>query len=284
MSAADPLVSVVVPTFDRTEFLAQALRSVAAQTYNEWEVVVVDDGSPDPDAVDAVVASAVNARVIHQSNGGLPVARNAGLAASRGEFIAFLDDDDVWAPDKLHKQLAALQKSPDALGCYCSGWYLAEDSSRLGQWETPLSGREQQLSGRSPLFRVVPALVRRTALELYGGFDPLLPTAEDNELALRLLQFGSFIGIRDSLYGIRRHARNKTIQDSRRNANVHVAVLREHLALAVARGDMDTAVLLRENLARSARASQRVRLRRLGGSARGIATRSIRRLTPPRRS
>ena len=105
------LVSVVLPVKDGEQHLAGALESVCAQTYEAVEVVVVDDGSTDRSA--EVARSFAGVRVISQPNAGAPVARNRGVSESRGEFVAFLDHDDEWAPSKLKMQVAQLVDKPD---------------------------------------------------------------------------------------------------------------------------------------------------------------------------
>src|SRR4249920_2954185 len=95
-----PLVSVVIPTYNDDRFVGEALRSVFAQTYDNIEVVVVDDGSSD-DSVKVARSFGEKVRVIQQSNAGSAVARNRGMTAARGEFISFLDADDYWLADKV---------------------------------------------------------------------------------------------------------------------------------------------------------------------------------------
>ena len=108
MSDAWPVVSVIVPAYDQQEFLVRCLDSIAAQSYEgEVEVIVVDDGSPDESAAVAR-AHASSPRVIEQENGGVSSARNAGIMASRGEYLAFLDADDFWHEDKLRDQMSEI--------------------------------------------------------------------------------------------------------------------------------------------------------------------------------
>jgi len=108
------LVSVVLPTFNRGYCLERAIRSVLGQTYPDWELIVVDDGSTDD--TQAVLESFKDSRIRvfrHSVNRGVAAGRNTGLAAARGDFIAFLDSDDEWRPDKLTKQLGVMTRAPD---------------------------------------------------------------------------------------------------------------------------------------------------------------------------
>src|SRR4029079_2498347 len=103
MSDENPLVSVIVPVYNGERYLREALESVFAQTYRAIEVIVVDDGSPDDSGT--IGQSFPEVRYIHQTNQGVAAARNNGIEAARGEFFAFLDQDDLWVPEKLNVQV-----------------------------------------------------------------------------------------------------------------------------------------------------------------------------------
>lgn len=107
----NPLVSVIVPCYNQSHFLADALASLRAQTYPHWECIIIDDGATDDTAsvADALAATDSRVRVVHQSNRGLAGARNRGLGEARGEFVQFLDADDLLAPDKFERQLQVLE-------------------------------------------------------------------------------------------------------------------------------------------------------------------------------
>lgn len=118
-----PVVSIVIPHFDRIEKLTATLRMLLDQTLTDWEVIVVDDASPiDPTAAVVAIVALPRGRVIRlATNGGPALARNIGVAEARGRFIAFLDSDDVWHPAKLERQVAAASAhaDPDRVLCYC---------------------------------------------------------------------------------------------------------------------------------------------------------------------
>ncbi len=114
-----PLVSIIIPThISRPPFLAEALASVIAQDWTNWEVIVVDDGSPDPGALAELVNVDGRIRVVRQDRGGVARARNRGLAHARGDLVAFLDYDDVWYPRHLSTAVEALAAGPGVVAAY----------------------------------------------------------------------------------------------------------------------------------------------------------------------
>src|SRR5262249_58180797 len=117
LSTSQPLVSVIIPAFDRATWVGEAIASVLAQTYPHLELIVVDDGSHD--ATSEVVQELGQALTyIRQAHAGVSAARNRGVAASRGVMVAFLDSDDLWLPRKIAAQVALLQQQPQTQACY----------------------------------------------------------------------------------------------------------------------------------------------------------------------
>src|SRR5919106_1718045 len=114
VSSAVPSVSVVIAAYNASRTLPQTLKSLRAQTLREFDAVIVDDGSTDETAAIAASTGDDRIKVVTQRNAGVSAARNRGAAETRGEFLSFLDADDLWTPDKLASQLAALRASPDA--------------------------------------------------------------------------------------------------------------------------------------------------------------------------
>lgn len=108
----DPAVSVVIPVFNRRQHLEEAVGSVEAQTFASWELIVVDDGSTDDTAEALGSIAGRGHRVLRRANGGCGAARNTGIAAARGRFVAFLDSDDLWPAGKLERQVAVLEAEP----------------------------------------------------------------------------------------------------------------------------------------------------------------------------
>ncbi len=205
-----PLVSIVIPTRNRADLLGRTLRAACAQLEVDLEIVVVDDGSTD--ATSQVVAGARDPRVRYIRNDaamGVSATRNRGIAAATGDWISFLDDDDLWAPEKLTRQLTAA----DRAGAH---WVYAGDVN--------VDERLRVLSGGPPLSpdAVVDLLprwnpiasggsnvvVRSEVLARVGGFDATLRRTEDWDLWIRIARTGAPACVRQPLVAYRFHAGN----------------------------------------------------------------------------
>lgn len=185
-----PTVSVIIPAYNAARYLAETLASALGQTLTDIEVIVVDDGSKDNTA--EVVRAFPAVRYVHQQNAGVSAARNKGAAHARGEFLAFLDSDDLWHPDKLRQQVEALRQHPDSV---FSRTEAVSDPSRQaaiqnGQREP---GAPHELipdfhtSFLVPYLTTSTVMVRRSAFEQAKGFDTSLRIAEDVDFYLRVL-------------------------------------------------------------------------------------------------
>ncbi|MEI2779520.1 MAG: glycosyltransferase family A protein [Tetrasphaera sp.] len=207
-----PLIDVVVATNRCSPFLAETLDSVLAQTWTHWRLTLVDDGSPDPEANAAALSAVSRARIVRQRPAGLAAARNTGIAATTGEFLVFLDDDDTWEPERLERQAVALQASPDAVAACSGGSYIAADGTPFGEgWHARPAATSTFLRGLAELPRITTLMVRRSAIVAVGGFDPRYSSAEDIDLALKLVRLGQVIPIDEPLVRYRRHSDNMTV-------------------------------------------------------------------------
>ena len=135
MSGSLPVVSVVVPVFRSERFVADTIRSVLAQTLGDFELIVVDDGSPDRSIAICRTFSDPRIRYEHQANRGLAAARNAGIRSARGRFVAFLDSDDLWAPGKLAHHVAHLESRPEVGVSYGYSMFIDENGERMGSYQ-----------------------------------------------------------------------------------------------------------------------------------------------------
>jgi GT2 family glycosyltransferase len=184
-----PLVSVVIPAYNAAWCVRKAIDSVLAQDFRHFEVIVVNDGSTD-DTAAVLSAYGDLIRVVHQANGGMSSARNAGIRAARGELIAFLDSDDWWLPGKLGCQVELMRARPD-VGFTSAAARVEDPEGRLvnlwgcGQWDGSFLAHLFQnnggIAGGSSAL-----MVRRAVLESTGGYDETLGGVEDADLWMRL--------------------------------------------------------------------------------------------------
>jgi glycosyltransferase involved in cell wall biosynthesis len=181
-----PQVSVIIPTYNRGWIIKEAIDSVLAQDYKDFELIVVDDGSTDNTS--GILASyGNNIRVHFQENKGVSAARNRGIAEASGQFIAFLDSDDLWLPRKLFTQVDFFDQMPNALICQTEEIWI-----RNGQRVNPKK-RHKKPSGMIfepslELCLVSPSavMIRRSLFGKVGEFDVTLPACEDYDLWLRI--------------------------------------------------------------------------------------------------
>jgi glycosyltransferase involved in cell wall biosynthesis len=192
-----PLISVCIPAFRADRYLEAALRSVADQTYAHWEVIVTEDGSKDrAEEIVHAFGHTVQQTVVynrHDVNRGLPATRNTGIAAARGQWVAFLDADDLWAPDHLEALVAASQ------GEWCdlafSGSILHDDATwKMIEVREPTVDDLQDLSVAlySGKLSIMPSsvMIRRDAFSHFGPISAEFPICNDTEYWLRLLSRG----------------------------------------------------------------------------------------------
>jgi glycosyltransferase involved in cell wall biosynthesis len=182
------MVSVVIPTYNSGAFLREAIQSVLSQTYVDFEVVVVDDGSTDN--TESVVHSfGDQVRYVKQQNQGAGAARNQGIKRSQGEYVAFLDADDLWLPGKLREQIPLLDRDPE-LGLVYSDWAVVPEQGEV----QPSYLRNQPAAAGYVFDELVQcgfiltsgAIVRRSCLDDVGSFDETLSIAQDYDLWLRI--------------------------------------------------------------------------------------------------
>lgn len=207
-------VSIIVPVFRDVHFLPTALRSVLAQTHRDFEVLVVDDGSPED------VRSAVKPFLGHeavqflaQSNGGVSAARNLGLRQARGNYVAFLDHDDEWHSNKLELQLAALAARPAAALCHAGVRYVDAAGAPLAS-HSPIAEDIQgsclaRMMLGNPIITSSVLMRRDVALEL-EGFDLRLHYAEDYDLWLRVARQWELVYVDQPLVDYRVHSSSAT--------------------------------------------------------------------------
>jgi glycosyltransferase involved in cell wall biosynthesis len=192
-----PTVSVIIPTRNRHALLARALQSVAAQTVAPVQLIVVDDASGDQTALVAGASPGLPLQYVKLDRpGGGAVARNRGISAATGDFVAFLDDDDCWAPTKLREQVDAMSGSSSIL-CYTGKRAMVSGGGRsYYSFKRPrYSDQSTSIMADNYIGITSSVLVRRDALQRIGGFDESLPAFQDWDVYIRLLSNGAAVGI-----------------------------------------------------------------------------------------
>ena len=198
-----PAVSIITPTYNRPDLLSEAIQSVQAQTFNDWEMLIIDDGS-EPSAQSTVdMFGDPRLRYVQLSHVGRSAARNQGLELARGEYIGFLDDDDLYHPNKLELEIACFQSNPyaDIVG---SGYRITGKTGKVISTYRPWL-KKPEISEDNCLFGVplitCSVLVRRQAIERMGRwFDPSLDLRQDADFFIRLFLAGArFIWLREVL-------------------------------------------------------------------------------------
>jgi glycosyltransferase involved in cell wall biosynthesis len=223
--AEQPLVSCIVPIWNRAAYLTEALDSILAQTYQPIELLVVDDGSTDGSERIAA-AYGQQLRLIRQAHAGPSAARNTGLVAARGSFVAFLDSDDRWHPEKLARQMARFVERPELELCIC--WV-------QNFWEPELAAeakryRHHRRAKPVPGYVAAALLARRAAFERVGPFDERLVFGDGPEWFVRAHRRGLLLDVVPEVLLYRRlHSSNYTRVAESAARDQYLDLLREHL-------------------------------------------------------
>jgi glycosyltransferase involved in cell wall biosynthesis len=234
-----PAVSVVIPTYNRARTVGNAIQSVMAQTFGNWELLVIDDGSTDD--TQGVVSAFRDKRLrFHRldRNRGQSAARNTGINLARGTYVSFLDSDDEWLPEKLAKEVAAFEAGGEAVGLvYCGKELYDSDGHFLRQRLPTFEGDVyRRLLDGDLIGSCSRVALRKSVLEVVGGFDETLPSYEDWDLWLRAAKVSKVASVPICL--VRRHLSGAQISGSLRTIyEGRSRVVEKH------RADFDTAQL-----------------------------------------
>jgi glycosyltransferase involved in cell wall biosynthesis len=226
-SSETPLISVVTPTHGRPQWLAEAIQSVLAQTVQEFELIVVDDASPEPVAI----PEHPRVRLIRRDeNGGAAAARNTGVDAARGKYLMFLDDDDAYTPSRLELGLRGMERGPVGV---CRIWTLGVPIGGDDKLDAHLRHNEnRRLDGRVGdviLNGLPPHLGQLTiARDAFLPFEPRFKTAEDIEWWLRAAQTLPVVTVPEVGYLKRRHATSRLNYQHQVRMDSNLLLLREH--------------------------------------------------------
>jgi|SoiMetStandDraft_5_1073268.scaffolds.fasta_scaffold02755_3 glycosyltransferase involved in cell wall biosynthesis len=233
MDGTRPQVTVVMAVYKRAQFLREAIDSVLAQTFKDWELILVEDGSHVAEAIANEYGGRV--RYVWQEHQGVSRARNLGAAMGSAPWIAFLDDDDLWLPHKLERQLWAVESTPEVALVHTDHLFRHDDGSeRPGPRRTPAADVPSGWVSRALFLEnfiiTSSTLVRRQAFELVGGFDAELRLVEDYDLWIRISRRFPVTFIPERLTIYRVHDANMTRQGDLRDALASVQALHGLLA------------------------------------------------------
>ncbi|MDI6765245.1 MAG: glycosyltransferase family A protein [Bacteroidota bacterium] len=189
-TTSEKLIFIIIPAYNTAHLIGRSITSVLLQTYQHFEVIIVDDGSTDN--LNYALARFKDNRIRsirHEANRGGSAARNTGINAARGEYIAFLDSDDEWLPEKLEKQIEVFRKSSNDVGMVYTGWrWIREKDGKIIQDKIPAQrgNLHQLLLSIDCIGSMSTPLIRTSLLHAIGGFDEKLPARQDWDLWLRL--------------------------------------------------------------------------------------------------
>ena len=198
-----PDVSVIIPTYNRAELLKRAIQSVLHQTYQDFDIVVIDDASTDD--IRGMVESFNDDRIHyirHGSNRGPSASRNTGIRATKAKYIAFIDSDDEWLPEKLEKQLAIFETASERVGVvYTAFWRIAEQGQTYFPWlnMSQRGGDIHDALMNENFITTSVVVIRRDCFEKTGMFDEGFPMWEDWELWIRVSKHYQFRFIDEAL-------------------------------------------------------------------------------------
>jgi glycosyltransferase involved in cell wall biosynthesis len=232
----DKLISVIIPAYNAEDTLQESIDSVLNQTYEHIEIIIVDDGSSDSTANIAreYTMKDNRCRYIYQNNTGQPAALNHGIEHANGEYISFLDADDIYETNKIDLQFKAVEKKPESIVLTQIKRFMVVDSKRgyLNTTILPTFTNKKEytktllnLSGfQMALFST--ALVQKSSLERVGFFDTNLPTAKDWDLWLRLSLHNSFHNIQEPLYLYRKYPGSLSLRHGfHKTLSTHIQIL-----------------------------------------------------------
>ena len=207
-----PRVSVIIPTYNRRAYVQEAIDSVLAQTYTDYEIIVVDDGSTDGTGDALQERRGDRIRYVWQENQGESVARNKGIEMAHGEFIALLDSDDLWAPEKLQKQVAYLDAHCETGAVICQGLVIDEQGNLRHDWPVlgaNMSDEDLTLEAMLTINTISSPssmmMMRYAIAEAVGGFDPEIRYGEDWDFCIRMRACAPIAQLAESLCYVRHH-------------------------------------------------------------------------------
>jgi glycosyltransferase involved in cell wall biosynthesis len=243
-----PRVSVLIPAYNPGAYLNAAVQSVINQTYTDWEIVLVDDGSTEPLSDFLPPHSEAKINLIRQPHQGQSAARNVGILSSDSEFIALLDADDLWKPTKLQRQIEALCNQLDVGLCFTE-FEIIDSNARQIASSRPVNRTSYLSLLENGAFHTSTVMIRRSSLGTSGYFDTLLGACEDFDLWLKIAKRAKFLHLPSVEASYRKHESNMT-NDYWRLYFWEKEIYRRHIILAREQQDQTTLKSVRVGLRR----------------------------------
>lgn len=227
-------VSVIIPTYNRSELLVKAIKSLQDQSHQNMEIIIIDDFSTDN--TPEVVKNMFDKRIIyirHEVNKGGAEARNTGIRLATGDFIGFLDSDDQWLPKKLEKQLQKFNEQPD-VGVVYTGVQVVDEHNKPTRKIVPVFRGDMlaKLLESNCIDTTSSVLVRREVLAQIHGFDGQLPSCQDWDLYIRLAQVAKFDFVKESMVLFYHHSGERITTNKLSVLNGHLKVFKKYKDLA----------------------------------------------------
>jgi glycosyltransferase involved in cell wall biosynthesis len=223
------LVSVVIPTFNRAKLIGRAVRSILSQNYPDLEVIIVDDASTDNTRDRIKTLQQADRRIQYfrlDSNRGAQAARNTGIQAAKGEYIAFLDSDNEWLPRKLQRQMILFSHRADSLGAvYCGYWEVSASGDMLNEYMPRYRGLVYKQALGDWLTDTSTLVVRKDILERIHGFDENIRAYQEWDLCIRLARECEFDFVPECLTLYHQHALPSISKDHLRDAYGYLGVV-----------------------------------------------------------
>ncbi len=236
-AACEVLVSVIIPAFNAADTIIRAIDSVRAQHATSLEIIIIDDGSSDTTTgvVMANIGAGENIQLLKmQKNSGVSAARNAGIRIAKGRFLAFLDADDIWLPEKLCKQIEAMEKDPSITLVSCNSQLIAESGLpvKVGHLNRPpMEGDEAWKTLLIYNFLPTPTVLTRTSLvKEIGGFDESLAVGEDLDLWIKLGLHGKIVVLKEILTNYYDRAGSLMKRHGGQSGHIVVPMLEKHIS------------------------------------------------------
>lgn len=238
----NPVVSIIIPTFNRDKFIGAAVESILEQTYQDFEIIIVDDGSTDRTAEVIRLFPADKLIYIYQTNCGRSNARNYALSIARGRYIAFLDSDDLYLPGKLELQVNYMTEHPEVDMIYTSAYCMDENGNSINHhYDAKVSGRiYKDIAFFVPVTITLPTvMVRRKVFDKVGGFDEKMERFEDTDMWRRISKHFFIGAIAESTCKLRTHRDNSLIsQDPQK-----IVKAVDYYASKIFRDDADVGII-----------------------------------------